>query len=279
MMVHHLQTPFNKERRIILKKIKRSQKGYREQRGHWRNWEFQVQWFFLLLLSRFSCVWLSVTPWTAAHQAPVPEILQARVLVWVAIAFSNAWKWKMKVKPLSHVPLLAIPWTEVHQAPPSMGFSRKEYWGRVPLPSQDFSWVELKQSLIGCTLARHEEGIFLFHVGPSSSPGMWELPLLVSQIYFNWSLHLFIFHSDSAIFNSYAAFYRGSKRAFIRPEVYLVLVREKKSECDIPPTLSIVQRGYSHRKTRLLGKKKGRDEVQKTKSYSLWEMEYCLLCL
>ena len=91
----------------------------------------------------------------------------------------------MKVKPLSHVPLLAIPWTAVHQAPPSMGFSRQEYWSRVPLPSQDFSWVELKQSLIGRTLARHEEGIFLFHVGPSSPPGMWELPLLVSQIYFN----------------------------------------------------------------------------------------------
>ena len=49
----------------------------------------------------------------------------------------------------------------------------------------DFSWVELKQSLIGCTLVRHEEEIFLFHDGPSCPPGIWELPLMVSQIYFN----------------------------------------------------------------------------------------------
>ena len=42
---------------------------------------------------------------------PVPGILQARTLEWVAISFSNAWKWKMKVKSLSHVQLLATPWT------------------------------------------------------------------------------------------------------------------------------------------------------------------------
>ena len=66
---------------------------------------------------------------------PVPGILQARTLEWVAISFSNAWKWKVKVKLLSHVRLLATPWTVAHQAPPSMGFSRQEYWSRVPLPS------------------------------------------------------------------------------------------------------------------------------------------------
>ena len=65
----------------------------------------------------------------------VPGILQARALEWVAISFSNAWKWKVSVKSLSHVPLLAIPWTAGHQAPPSMGFSRQEYWSSVPLPS------------------------------------------------------------------------------------------------------------------------------------------------
>ena len=53
----------------------------------------------------------------------------------VAISFSNAWKWKVKVKSLSHVGLLAIPWTAAYQAPPSMGFSRQEYWSGVPLPS------------------------------------------------------------------------------------------------------------------------------------------------
>ena len=67
--------------------------------------------------------------------SPVPGILQARTLEWVAISFSNAWKWKVKVKVLSHVRLLLTPWTAAYQAPPSMGFSRQEYWSGVPLPS------------------------------------------------------------------------------------------------------------------------------------------------
>ena len=67
--------------------------------------------------------------------SPVPGILQARTLEWVAISFYNAWKWKVKVKSLSHVRLLATPWTVVYQAPPYMGFSRQEYWSGVPLPS------------------------------------------------------------------------------------------------------------------------------------------------
>ena len=57
----------------------------------------------------------------------VPGILQARTLEWVAISFSNAWKWKVKVKSLSRAWLLATPWTAAYQAPPSMGFSRQEY--------------------------------------------------------------------------------------------------------------------------------------------------------
>ena len=65
----------------------------------------------------------------------IPGILQARTLEWVAISFYNAWKWKVKVKSLSRVRLLATPWTAAHQAPPSMGFSRQEYWSGVPLPS------------------------------------------------------------------------------------------------------------------------------------------------
>ena len=65
----------------------------------------------------------------------VPGILQARTLEWVAISFSNAWKWKVKVKSLSRVRLFETPWTAAHQAPPSMGFSRQEYWSGVPLPS------------------------------------------------------------------------------------------------------------------------------------------------
>ena len=67
--------------------------------------------------------------------SPIPGILQARTLEWVAISFSNAWKWKVKVKSLSHVRLLVNPWTAAHQAPPSKGFSRQEYWSGLPLPS------------------------------------------------------------------------------------------------------------------------------------------------
>ena len=61
-------------------------------------------------------------------------ILQARTLEWVAISFSNAWTWKVKVKSLSRVLLLATSWTAAYQAPLSMGFSRQEYWSGVPLP-------------------------------------------------------------------------------------------------------------------------------------------------
>ena len=79
--------------------------------------------------------------------SPVPGILQARTLQWVAISFSNAWKWKVKVKSLSRVQLLATPWTAAYQASPSMGFSRQEYWSWVPLPSPICS-LPTRQSFI-----------------------------------------------------------------------------------------------------------------------------------
>ena len=77
--------------------------------------------------------------------SPIPGVLQARTLEWVAISFSNAGKWKVKVKSLSHVWLFATPWTAAHQAPPSMGFSRQEYWSGVPLPSPlaNERWVNI----------------------------------------------------------------------------------------------------------------------------------------
>ena len=65
--------------------------------------------------------------------SPVPGILQARTLEWVTISFSNAWKWKVKVKSLSGIRPSETPWTAAFQAPPSMGFSRQEYWSGVPL--------------------------------------------------------------------------------------------------------------------------------------------------
>ena len=76
---------------------------------------------------------------SAAHQAP-PSLgfsrqehwstvgLRARTLEWVAISFSNTWKWKVKVKSLNRVWLFSIPWTAAYQAPPSMGFSSNYLW-------------------------------------------------------------------------------------------------------------------------------------------------------
>ena len=67
--------------------------------------------------------------------SPVPGILQARTLEWVAMSFSNAWKWIVKVKSLSRVWPFETPWTVAYQAPPSMGFSRQEYWSGLPVLS------------------------------------------------------------------------------------------------------------------------------------------------
>ena len=71
---------------------------------------------------------------------PVPGVLQARTLDWVAISFSNAWKWEVKGKLLSRVRLFATPWTAAYQAPPPLGFSRQEYWSGLPLPSLLLHW-------------------------------------------------------------------------------------------------------------------------------------------
>ena len=82
----------------------------------------------------------------------VPGILQARTLEWVAISFSSAWKRKVKVKSLSCVQLLVTPWTAAYQAPPSMGFSRQEYWSGVPSPSPEClsACIQMLDSLCLC---------------------------------------------------------------------------------------------------------------------------------
>ena len=84
------------------------------------------------------------------HSSPpgsaIPGILQTRTLEWVAISFSDAWKWKVKVKSLSRVWLFTIPWTAALQAPPSMGFSRQEYWSGLPLLSPPLPREEPKNS-------------------------------------------------------------------------------------------------------------------------------------
>ena len=76
----------------------------------------------------------------------VPGILQARTLEWVAIFFSNEWKWKVKVKSLSRIQLFATPWTAAYQAPPSMGFSRREYWSGLPSPSPMECYSAIKRT-------------------------------------------------------------------------------------------------------------------------------------
>ena len=90
-----------------------------------------------------SCLTLCDPTDSSTPGSPIPGIFQARTLEWVAISFSNAWKWKVKGKSLSHARLLATPWTAAYQAPPSMGFSRQEYWSGVPLPSPRLHWERL----------------------------------------------------------------------------------------------------------------------------------------
>ena len=87
----------------------------------------------------------------------VPGILQARILEWVAISFSNAWKWKVKVKLLSRVQLFTTPWTVAYQAPLSMGFSRQEYWsGCHCLPCQEIEMLKEDVCAQSCpTLCEH----------------------------------------------------------------------------------------------------------------------------
>ena len=111
--------------------------------------------------SRQSCLTLCDPIEGSPPGSPVPGILQARTLEWVAISFSNAWKWKVKVKSLSCVRLLATPWTAAYQAPPSTGFSRQEYWSGVPLPSP--LWPLLTTFslgfLAGCIVVGMELGV------------------------------------------------------------------------------------------------------------------------
>ena len=104
--------------------------------------------------------------------SPISGILQARTLEWVAISFCNAWKWKVKVKSLSHVRLRDTPWTAAYQAPLSMGFSRQEYWSGVPLPSPSSMWNECNYMVVWTFF-----GIFLLWDCNENwtSPALWPL--------------------------------------------------------------------------------------------------------
>ena len=115
---------------------------------------------------------------------PIPGILQARTLKWVAISFSNAWKWKVKVQSLSRVWLFATQWTAAHQAPPSMGFSRQKYWSGVPLPSpvscsvmSKYLWPWTQAPLASLSMGILQARILVWVVfptpGESSQPRDW----------------------------------------------------------------------------------------------------------
>ena len=111
--------------------------------GHYHFWAYFL--YQLLILCYVKSPQSCPTLWDPIDGSPpglpVPGILQARTLVWVAISFFNAWKWKVKVKSLSRVRLLATPWTAAYQARLSMGFARQEYWSGVPLPSSYLSYM------------------------------------------------------------------------------------------------------------------------------------------
>ena len=104
------------------------------------------------LLLRQSCLTLCDPIDSSPPGSSITGILQARTLEWVAISFSSAWKWKVKVKPFSCVRLCAILWMAAYQAPPSMGFSRQEYWSGVPLPS-----LECNARFIQTVMRQREE--------------------------------------------------------------------------------------------------------------------------
>ena len=94
--------------------------------------------------------------------SPVPGILQARTLEWAAISFSNAWKWKVKVRSLSRVGLLATPWTAAYQAPLSMGFSRQAYRSGVPLPSLKIKYYAFTNMLLLLLNYNHTQHQWIF---------------------------------------------------------------------------------------------------------------------
>ena len=122
--------------------------------------------------------------------SPILGILQARTPEWVAISFSNAGNWKVKVKVLSRVRLFATPWTAAHQAPPSMGFSRQEDWSGMPLPSPGL-WSMRSQRV------RHDWGHTHAHLrkgcGKLDMGAKWFLSMKVTESFLTLHSVVFIF--------------------------------------------------------------------------------------
>ena len=134
---------------------------------------------------------------------PIPWILQARTLEWVAISFSNARKWKEKVKSLSSVRLLATPWTAAYQAPPpSMGFSRQEYWSGVPLPSLICGLFMLNYGKNHHNIVKSFSSVqSLIYVWLFATPwtAVMQSSLSITNCRVSWRKHLAFFFSNSYI--------------------------------------------------------------------------------
>ena len=132
---------------------------------------FEKSWLNILVCSRTVSDYAAadakslqscLTLWDAIDGSPpgslVPGILQARTLEWGAIAFSNAWKWKVKVKSLSCVQLVVTPWTAAYQLLRPWDFSRQEYWSGLPLPSLEWLWNCCKSYVKSTSHSNHLQG-------------------------------------------------------------------------------------------------------------------------
>ena len=140
--------------------------------------------------------------------SPIPGILQGRTLEWVAISFSNAWKWKVKVKSLSHVWLFTTPWTAAYQAPPSMGFSRQEYWSGVPLPSPKYilhNW-NTESMVVDCGTISDAHSFYIFPLNFLLNPRRIIHLLALGIMYPCTWYTLICSHNSKALAPSYSFF-------------------------------------------------------------------------
>ena len=145
--------------------------------------------------------------------SPNPGILQASTLEWVAISFSSAWKWKVKVKSLSLVQLLVTPWTAAHQALLSMGFSRQEYWSRVPLPSPPQCLHIFPPLSLYLSLSLPSCVFFFFFALPSPGCGPQEIQVETMELWLSSWL--------SAPYGTFAAVEMTNLRKFLIGILYL----------------------------------------------------------
>ena len=133
---------------------------------------------------------------------PVPGILQARTLEWVAISFSNAWKWKEKVKSLSRIRLFVTPWTAAYQAPPSMGFfqARVLEWGAIAFSRElihifnvEFSLSAQRQIVVTFLKVHFQKVWQVSKVEKINQPQFHHLTQLLPTLYCALFYYLFLF--------------------------------------------------------------------------------------